>query len=57
VLFASEQLLNGQDYEDTEYMIRKLIDEYEIWGLKLNLKKTPRYLELEYRKIIVAYSN
>ena len=57
MLFASEQLLNGQDYEDTEYMIRKLIDEYEIWGLKLNLKKTPRYLELEYRKIIVAYSN
>jgi len=39
VLFADGQLLNAQDYEDLEYMTRKLIDEYELWGLKLNVKK------------------
>jgi len=25
---------------DLEYMTRKLIDEYELWDLKLNVKKT-----------------
>ena len=32
VLFADDQLLIAQDYEDLEYMKRKLIDEYESWG-------------------------
>ena len=36
---ADDQLLIAQDYEDLEYMTRKLIDEYELWGLKLNVKK------------------
>jgi len=40
MLFADDQLLTAQDYEDLEYMTRKLIDEYELWGLKLNVKKT-----------------
>jgi hypothetical protein len=40
VLFADDQLLIAQDYEDLEYMARKLIDECELWGLKLNVKKT-----------------
>ena len=39
MLFADDQLLIAQDYEDLEYMRRKLIDEYELWGLKLNIKK------------------
>jgi hypothetical protein len=39
MLFADDQLLIAQDYEDLEYTIRKLIDEYELWGLKLNVKK------------------
>ena len=39
MLFADDQLLIAQDYEDLEYMTRKLIDEYELWGLKLNAKK------------------
>ena len=39
MLFADDQLLIAQDYEDLEYMTKKLIDEYELWGLKLNLKK------------------
>ena len=37
--YADDQLLIGQDYEGSEYMTRKLIDEYELWGLKLNAKK------------------
>ena len=39
MLFADDQLLIAQDYEDLEYMTRKLIDEYELWGLKLKVKK------------------
>ena len=39
MLFADDQLLIAQDYEDLEYMTKKLIDEYELWGFKLNLKK------------------
>jgi hypothetical protein len=31
LLFADDQLLITQDYEDLEYMTRKLIDEYELW--------------------------
>jgi len=40
LLFADDKLLIAQDYEDLEYMTRKLIDEYELWGLKINVKKT-----------------
>ena len=39
MLFADDQLLIAQFYGDLEYMTRKLIDEYELWGLKLNIKK------------------
>jgi len=37
MLFADDQLLIAQDYENSEYMTKKLIDEYELWGLKLNI--------------------
>jgi len=37
MLFADDQLLMVQDNEDLEYMTSKLIDEYELWGLKLNI--------------------
>jgi len=30
MLFADDQLLIAQGYEDLEYMKRKLIDEYEL---------------------------
>jgi hypothetical protein len=40
MLFADDQLLIAEDYEDLEYMTRNLIDEYELWGLKLNVKET-----------------
>jgi hypothetical protein len=39
MLFADDQLKIAQDYEYLEYMTRKLIDEYDLWGLKLMLKK------------------
>jgi len=46
-------------------MTRKLIDEYELWGLKLNVKKTKymaigdtsRDLQLEDGKGIISYVN
>ena len=46
-------------------MTRKLIDEYELWGLKLNVKKTKymaigdtsRDLQLEDGKGIKSYVN
>jgi hypothetical protein len=30
MLFADDQLLIAQDYDDLEYTTRKLIDEYEL---------------------------
>ena len=32
MVFADDQLQIAQDYEDLEYMTRKLTDEYELWG-------------------------
>ena len=40
LLFADDQLLIAQEYEESVHMTRELIDEYELWGLKLNVKKT-----------------
>jgi len=65
MLFAGDQLLITQDYEDLEYMTRKLIEEYELRGLKLNIKKTKymaigdtsRDLQLEDRKGIISHVN
>jgi len=39
MLFADDQLLIAQEYDDLDYMTRKLIEECELWGLKLNNKK------------------
>jgi hypothetical protein len=36
-VIADDQLIIAQDYEDLEYTTRKLIEEYEVWGLKLNV--------------------
>ena len=38
--FADDQLLLAQDHDDIESMARKLKEEYEIWGLAINLEKT-----------------
>jgi hypothetical protein len=37
--FADYQLKTAQNYVDLEYITRKLIEEYEVWCLKLQLKK------------------
>jgi hypothetical protein len=39
MLFAEDQLLIAQNYEKLQYMTRILIEEYGLWGLKLNVKK------------------
>jgi len=66
ILCADDQLLIAQDYEDLEYMTKKLIDDYELWGLKLNVKKktnyiaigdTSRDLQLEDGKGIISHEN
>jgi len=65
MLFADDQLLIAQDYEDLEYMTGKLTDEYELRGLKLNVKKTKhmaigdasRDLQLEDEKGIISHAN
>jgi hypothetical protein len=38
--FADDQVLLAQDQDDMEYMARKLKEEYERWGLAVNLEKT-----------------
>jgi len=65
MVFADDELLIAQEYEALEYMTRKLIDEYEFWGLKLNVKKTKymaigdtsRDLQLEDGKGIISHVN
>ena len=37
--FADDQVLLAQDHDDMEYMSRKLKEEYEKWGLAVNLEK------------------
>ena len=38
--FADDWVLLAQDDDDMEYMARKLKEEYEKWGLAVNLEKT-----------------
>jgi hypothetical protein len=35
--FADDQVLLAQDHDDVEYMARRLKEEYEEWGLTINL--------------------
>ena len=37
LLFADDQVIIKQEYEDMEFMVRKLLEECEKWGLKINL--------------------
>ena len=39
LIFADDQVLLAQGYDDMEYMARKLKEEYEKWGLTINLEK------------------
>jgi hypothetical protein len=40
LLFADYQVFITQEYEDKEFMVRKLLEEYKKWGMKINLEKT-----------------
>ena len=40
LLFADDQVIFAQEKEDMEYMVRKLKEEFELWGLKINMSKT-----------------
>ena len=40
LLFADDQLILAEDKDDAIYMVRKLIEEYDQWGLDLNMQKT-----------------
>ena len=37
--FADDQVLLAQYHDDMEYIARKLKEEYENWGLAVNLEK------------------
>lgn len=38
--FAYDQVVIAQDSYHLEYMLKRLYDEYQKWGLKINLVKT-----------------
>lgn len=38
--FADDQVICAQDEFDAQYMLTKLVEEYEKWGLKINTQKT-----------------
>ena len=52
--FADDQVLLAHDYDDMEYMARKLKEEYEKWGLTINLEKT-KYICMGERKEILKF--
>jgi hypothetical protein len=37
--FTRRQVLIAQDHDDMEFMARKLKEEYEKWGFKMNFEK------------------
>jgi hypothetical protein len=40
LLFADNQVIIGEDEDDINYMMRKLTEEYNNWGLEINFDKT-----------------
>ncbi|XP_072392123.1 uncharacterized protein [Diabrotica undecimpunctata] len=43
--FADDQVIIANDKGDLEYMARKLKEEYDQWGLEINVEKT-KYLPI-----------
>lgn len=39
-LFADDQVVIAQDMEDAMYMCRKIQEEYNTWGLNINMVRT-----------------
>jgi len=48
--FADDQVLLAQDHDDMEYMARKVKEEYEKWGLAINVLKKPNVYVWEKEK-------
>jgi hypothetical protein len=48
-----DQVIIAQDIEDAEYMLRKLVEEYTKWELRINFGKT-EYLTLDLGAGIVT---
>ena len=46
LFFADDQVIVAGCEEDADYMLRKLEEEYDRWGLNINLTKT-EYLKVE----------
>jgi len=42
--FADDQVLIAQDHDDMKITARKLKEEYEKWGLTMNLDKNQIYM-------------
>ena len=40
ILFADDQVVLAEDQQDLTYMINKLTEEYDKWGLQINMQKT-----------------
>lgn len=40
LFFADDQVVVAADEMDSNYMMRKLVEEYKNWGLTINIKKT-----------------
>ena len=65
LIYADEQLIIAEEYEDTGYMTRKLIEELRKWGKNVTLEKTrymiigaeSKYLILENGKGIIYHCN
>ena len=55
LIFADNQVLLVQDHDDMEYMPRKLKEEYEKWGLTINLEKT-KYVCMGKGKEILKFN-
>lgn len=39
-MFADDQVVEGMDEKDTNYMIRELLEEYKSWGFDIYFGKT-----------------
>ena len=49
--FADYQVLIAQYHDDVEFMAQKLKEEYEKWGLTMNLEKTKYICIGEEKKV------
>lgn len=40
MLFAYDRVVLAEDEDDASYIMRKVMEQYEKWGLEINVKKT-----------------